>query len=56
MVMYLTTTAAIDRLVHHSIILELNAESYRMTTAKRELIEKSETGKKVEKRDEEKET
>jgi DNA replication protein DnaC len=38
----MTTTAAIDRLVHHSIILELNAESYRMTTAKRELIEKSE--------------
>ncbi|WP_332823212.1 IS21-like element helper ATPase IstB [Stutzerimonas kunmingensis] len=31
----MTTTAAIDRLVHHSTILELNAESYRMTQARR---------------------
>jgi DNA replication protein DnaC len=30
----MTTAAAIDRLVHHSTILELNAESYRMATAK----------------------
>ncbi len=29
-----TTTAVIDRLVHHSVILELNAESYRITAAK----------------------
>lgn len=29
----ITTAAAIDRLVHHSIILELNAPSYRMKTA-----------------------
>lgn len=30
----ITATAAIDRLVHHSIILELNIPSYRMETAK----------------------
>lgn len=30
----MTTTAAIDRLVHHSQILELNYDSYRMTSAK----------------------
>lgn len=30
----MTTAAAIDRLVHHSHILELNAESYRVSTAK----------------------
>ena len=30
----MTTAAAIDRLVHHSEILELNAESYRIQTAK----------------------
>jgi len=30
----MTTAAAIDRLVHHSVILELNLPSYRMTTAK----------------------
>jgi len=31
----MTTVAAIDRLVHHSHILELNAESYRITEAKK---------------------
>ena len=31
----MTTAAAIDRLVHHSIILELNVKSYRMEHAKR---------------------
>ena len=31
----MTTTAAIDRLVHHSHILELTAESYRIATAKK---------------------
>ena len=31
----MTTAAAIDRLVHHSIILELNLSSYRMEHAKR---------------------
>jgi len=29
----MTTTAAIDRLVHHSVILELNVPSYRLETA-----------------------
>lgn len=29
----MTTTAAVDRLVHHATILELNAESYRIKTA-----------------------
>lgn len=29
----MTTAATIDRLVHHSVILELNAESYRMNHA-----------------------
>ena len=31
----MTTAAAIDRLVHHSVILELNLSSYRLETAKR---------------------
>ncbi len=30
----MTTSAVIDRLVHHSSILELNTESYRIATAK----------------------
>ena len=30
----MTTAAAIDRLVHHSVILELNMSSYRMEAAK----------------------
>ena len=34
----MTTAAAIDRLVHHSIILELNIPSYRLETAKRKNI------------------
>jgi DNA replication protein DnaC len=29
----MTTAAAVDRLVHHSVILELNLPSYRMDTA-----------------------
>ena len=33
----MTTAAAIDRLVHHSIILELNLLSYRMEAAKKSL-------------------
>lgn len=32
----MTTAAAIDRLVHHSIILEMNLTSYRMESAKKE--------------------
>lgn len=31
----MTTAAAIDRLVHHSVILELNVGSYRMEAAKK---------------------
>jgi DNA replication protein DnaC len=30
----MTTAAAVDRIVHHSIILELNIESYRAQAAK----------------------
>ena len=30
----MTTAAAIDRLVHHSVIVELNVASYRLETAK----------------------
>jgi len=31
----MTTAAAIDRLIHHSVIIELNIPSYRLETAKR---------------------
>jgi DNA replication protein DnaC len=31
----MTTAAAVDRLVHHSTILELNVDSYRMQEAKK---------------------
>jgi len=31
----MTTAAAVDRLVHHSVILELNLPSYRMEAAKK---------------------
>lgn len=34
----MTAAAAIDRLVHHSIILELNTTSYRMEQAKRKEV------------------
>ena len=30
----MTTAAAIDRIVHHSVILELNLSSYHMEAAK----------------------
>jgi DNA replication protein DnaC len=36
----MTTAAAIDRLVHHSVILELNLPSYRMEAAKEAKREK----------------
>src|SRR2546428_13547671 len=32
----MTTAAAIDRLVHHSVIIELNLSSYRMEAAQRQ--------------------
>jgi len=38
----MTTAAAIDRLVHHSVILELNVSSYRMEHAKKERDKESE--------------
>jgi hypothetical protein len=31
----MTTAAAVDRLVHHSVIVELNIPSYRAESAKR---------------------
>lgn len=34
----MTTAAAIDRLVHHSVILELNISSYRMEQAQRKEV------------------
>ena len=34
----MTTAAAIDRLVHHSVILELNIPSYRLEEAKRSQV------------------
>jgi DNA replication protein DnaC len=37
----MTTAAAIDRLVHHSVILELNIPSYRMEAAEKKQKEKS---------------
>ena len=39
----MTTAAAIDRLVHHSVILELNVPSYRLENAK--TPDRSQTGK-----------
>ena len=32
----MTTAAAIDRLVHHSLILEMNLKSYRLEAAKKQ--------------------
>ena len=37
----MTTAAAIDRLVHHSVILELNVPSYRVEQAKKERREEA---------------
>ena len=33
----MTTAAAIDRLVHHRVILELNLPSYRLEASKRQI-------------------
>jgi DNA replication protein DnaC len=35
----MTTAAAIDRLVHHSVVLELNFPSYRLEHSKRDKLE-----------------
>ena len=40
----MTTAAAIDRLVHHSVIVELNIPSYRMEEAKKNLDSTADTG------------
>lgn len=42
-----TALAAIDRLVHHSIILELNVKSYRMQEAQQR--RRKNTGQTIEK-------
>ena len=41
----LTTAAAIDRLVHHSVILELNVPSYRMQQAQERVQSQRESRK-----------
>ncbi|WP_367363760.1 IS21-like element helper ATPase IstB [Candidatus Tisiphia endosymbiont of Nedyus quadrimaculatus] len=52
----MTTNAAIDRLVHHSTILELNAESYRIKTAKgNQQNSQEQVAKKLEKQNNKKE-
>ena len=43
----MTTAAAIDRLVHHSIILELNIPSYRMEQAQKDRTQAAEPGEPV---------
>ncbi len=45
----MTTAAAIDRLVHHSVILELNVDSYRMEHAKSKTPRKSARGQRTSK-------
>lgn len=40
----MTTAAAIDRLVHHSVILELNLSSYRLEHSRKEKSSKAKTG------------
>jgi DNA replication protein DnaC len=37
------TAAAIDRLVHHSVIIELNITSYRVEEAKKNQLAESQT-------------
>ena len=39
----MTTAAAIDRLVHHSVIIELNVSSYRLEKAKKNEDDSSNT-------------
>ena len=44
----MTTAAAIDRLIHHSVILELNVESFRLKKAEeKKKSEKKRNEKKV---------
>ena len=44
----MTTAAAIDRLVHHSVILELNLTSFRLEEAKKNTIKSRKITKKTE--------
>ncbi len=39
----MTTAVAIDRLVHHSVIVELNVLSYRIETAKKSKASRAST-------------
>jgi len=41
----MTTAAAIARLVHHSVILELNVQSYRLDESQRKKMERSDRAK-----------
>ena len=41
----MTTAAAIDRLVHHSVILELNIASYRLTASQKKKVTSSNASK-----------
>jgi DNA replication protein DnaC len=41
----MTTAAAIDRLVHHSVILELNLPSYRLDASQKKQANKQESSK-----------
>ena len=41
----MTTAAAIDRLVHHSVILELNVQSYRLDVSQKKKSERSNLSK-----------
>ena len=34
----MTTVAAIDRLIHHSVVLELNIKSYRLEESKKRQV------------------
>ena len=43
----MTTAAAIDRLVHHSLILEMNLKSYRLEAAKKNKKDQSHKSEKV---------
>jgi len=44
------TAAAIDRLVHHCVILELNVESFRMAEARKANLSQRQAGKIIGKR------
>jgi len=39
----MVTAAAIDRLVHHCVILDFNIEIYRMESAKKNMSKKSDS-------------